>query len=43
MLIAQAAQLEQYQWFVRAHLENSSGRLSTDGATTEKTAARKAR
>src|SRR5919199_1853771 len=31
LLIAQSAQLEQYQWFVRAHLENSRGELSTAG------------
>jgi starvation-inducible DNA-binding protein len=42
MLIAQAGQLEQYQWFVRAHLENASGQLSTTGAVHETTAARKA-
>ncbi len=39
LLIAQSAQLEQYQWFVRAHLENSRGELSTAGATTEREAA----
>ena len=43
MLIGQAAQLEQYQWFVRAHLESPSGALSTNGAQTEKAAAAKAR
>ena len=42
LLIAQCAQLEKYQWFVRAHLESASGRLSTAGADTEKTAAAKA-
>ena len=42
MLIAQSAQLEQYQWFVRAHLEGSGGHLSTASSATEKTAARKA-
>jgi starvation-inducible DNA-binding protein len=42
MLIAQAAQLEQFQWFVRAHLENASGQLSTTGSQHEVTAARKA-
>ncbi|MFD8148652.1 Dps family protein [Streptomyces sp. NPDC059708] len=34
MLIGQLAKLEQFQWFVRAHLESGSGRLSTAGAHT---------
>jgi starvation-inducible DNA-binding protein len=42
MLIAQAGQLEQYQWFVRAHLENADGTLRTAGAKTEDEAADKA-
>jgi starvation-inducible DNA-binding protein len=42
MLIGQSGQLEQFQWFVRAHLENSDGALSTANARTEKTAARRA-
>jgi starvation-inducible DNA-binding protein len=42
MLIEQAGQLEQYQWFVRAHLENASGHISTEGARTEKGAANSA-
>ena len=42
MLIGQAAQLELFHWFVRAHLESSSGELSTAGATSETTAAKKA-
>ena len=42
MLIGHAGGLEQFQWFVRAHLENSGGTLANAGATTEKTAARKA-
>lgn len=42
MLIEQAGQLEQYQWFVRAHLENASGDISTSGARTEKKAAKSA-
>jgi starvation-inducible DNA-binding protein len=42
MLIGQAAQLEQFQWFVRAHLETPSGSLSTTGARTERGAATKA-
>ncbi len=43
MLIGQAGELEQFQWFVRAHLENSGGQLKHEGKTTEKGAARKAR
>jgi starvation-inducible DNA-binding protein len=43
MLIGQAGQLEQFHWFVRAHLENASGALATGGARTEKSAARRAR
>jgi starvation-inducible DNA-binding protein len=43
MLIAQASQLEQFHWFVRAHLENSGGQITTGGARTEKAAARRAR
>lgn len=43
LLIAQAGKLEQYQWFVRANLENSEGALSTRGAASEKGAARRAR
>lgn len=42
MLIAQVAQLELFQWFVRAHLESSAGDLSSDGAHTEQDAARAA-
>lgn len=42
MLIGQTAALEQFQWFVRAHLESSSGDLDTRGASTEKGAAKKA-
>ncbi len=42
MLIEQCEQLEQFQWFVRAHLENSSGSLATAGAHTEQQAATKA-
>jgi starvation-inducible DNA-binding protein len=30
MLIGQSGILEQYHWFVRAHLESSSGQLRTD-------------
>jgi starvation-inducible DNA-binding protein len=42
MLIGHAAQLEQFQWFVRAHLEQANGSLSTAGADTERGAATKA-
>jgi starvation-inducible DNA-binding protein len=41
MLIGQAGQLEQFQWFVRAHLEDRQGNLSNAGARTEKEAAAK--
>lgn len=43
MLIGHAAEMEKFQWFVRAHLENAGGALSHEGASTEKQAARKAR
>lgn len=39
MLIEQLRGLELFQWFVRAHLESSGGKLSTRGATTETAAA----
>ncbi len=42
MLIGQSAQLEQFHWFIRAHLENGAGTLTTAGTTTEKTAAKSA-
>ncbi|WP_407341877.1 hypothetical protein [Pengzhenrongella phosphoraccumulans] len=42
LLIGHLHELELFQWFVRAHLESSSGALSTDGTTTERGAARKA-
>jgi starvation-inducible DNA-binding protein len=42
MLIGQAGQLEQFHWFVRAHLENASGELSTGNARTERGAAARA-
>jgi starvation-inducible DNA-binding protein len=42
MLVDQAGRLEQFHWFVRAHLETPDGALATGGARTEKTAARKA-
>ncbi len=43
MLIGQAGQLEQFHWFVRAHLENSAGALSTQSSRSEKSAAARAR
>lgn len=39
MLIGQTGEMEQYQWFVRAHLQDDDGQLSTNSATTEKEAA----
>src|ERR1700722_9330804 len=42
MLIAQSGQLEQFHWFVRAHLESADGTLSTVGASTEGAAAKRA-
>ncbi|MET0422925.1 MAG: DNA starvation/stationary phase protection protein [Actinoplanes sp.] len=43
LLIGQASQLEQFHWFVRAHLETADGNLSTAGAPTEKAAAKRAK
>jgi starvation-inducible DNA-binding protein len=42
ILIGQSIQLEQFHWFVRAHLEDGAGALSTRGTRTEKAAAAKA-
>ena len=42
LLVSQSAELELFHWFVRAHLEGSSGQLSTAGETTERGAADKA-
>lgn len=42
MLIGQSAQLELFHWFVRAHLENSGGQLSTSNASSEVEAAQQA-
>lgn len=39
MLIGQSTQLEQFHWFVRAHLEAPDGSLTTGAAKTEKAAA----
>lgn len=43
LIIGQTATLEQYHWFVRAHLENASGSLVTSDADSETAAARAAR
>jgi starvation-inducible DNA-binding protein len=43
MLIGHAAELEKFQWFVRAHLENAGGQLVNEGESTEKGAADSAR
>lgn len=42
VLIDQLRMLEQFHWFVRAHLESSDGQLSTAGANSEREAARQA-
>ncbi len=39
LLIGQSAELEQFHWFIRAHLETPSGDIVTEGAKTEKQAA----
>ncbi|MFF0223816.1 Dps family protein [Streptomyces sp. NPDC004629] len=41
LLIEQVRDLEQFQWFVRAHLESAGGALATDRARTEAEAASK--
>ena len=43
VLIGQTGQLEKFQWFVRAHLENAAGILPNADAQTEKDAADSAR
>lgn len=43
MLIGHAGELEKFQWFVRAHLENSGGQLANEGERTEKSAASQAK
>jgi starvation-inducible DNA-binding protein len=43
MLIGQSDQLEQFHWFVRAHLETPDGSLTTANAHTEKSAAKRAK
>jgi starvation-inducible DNA-binding protein len=39
ILIDHAAELEKFQWFVRAHLENAGGKLAHEGSATERGAA----
>jgi starvation-inducible DNA-binding protein len=43
MLIGQSTQLEEFHWFVRAHLENPDGSLKTATATSERSAAKRAK
>jgi starvation-inducible DNA-binding protein len=43
MLIGQVGELEQFQWFVRAHLESAGGSLANEGASSEAEAADRAR
>ena len=43
ILIGHAGELEKFQWFVRAHLENAGGQLANEGARTEQAAATKAK
>jgi starvation-inducible DNA-binding protein len=43
MIIGHAGELEKFQWFIRAHLENSGGQLANEGAKTEKAAASRAK
>jgi starvation-inducible DNA-binding protein len=43
MLVSQVGELEQFQWFVRAHLENAGGSLVNADAKTEAEAADSAR
>ena len=39
MLVGQLGQLELFQWFIRAHLENAGGEIATEDAGSEKAAA----
>ena len=43
ILIGHAAELEKFQWFVRAHLESAGGALTHEGKSTERSAAKTAR
>ena len=42
ILISQTGQMELFQWFIRAHLKDDYGALATNGASTEKQAAKQA-
>ena len=42
ILIGQTGEMEQYQWFVRAHPQDDDGTISSGRATTEKEAAEQA-
>jgi starvation-inducible DNA-binding protein len=42
IMIGQTEKLELFHWFIRAHLEDQSGQLATEGATDEVAAARAA-
>jgi starvation-inducible DNA-binding protein len=42
LLINHSDQLEQFHWFVRAHLERADGSLRTGSAKTERSAAKRA-
>jgi starvation-inducible DNA-binding protein len=42
IMIGQTEKLELFHWFIRAHLEDQSGQLVTEGATDEVSAARAA-
>ena len=39
LIIGQLHKIEQFHWFIRAHLESASGALVTSDATSEKSAA----
>jgi starvation-inducible DNA-binding protein len=39
LIIGQTGELEKFQWFVRAHLEDMGGQLANEGATSEVQAA----
>lgn len=39
LIIGQTAELEKFQWFVRAHLQDMGGHLANQGAATETQAA----
>lgn len=43
LIIGQTGELEKFQWFIRAHLETTTGSLVHEGSDTEEAAAAKAR